>query len=145
MIIVKPVNQKYALDIKVDDEIVRLTFKQLTYSEKANISSLTTTFKNGKVFIDSVMNTFYMVKYALKDISNVKDNEGNEYKLSFDGEYLTDECVEEILAAKFSQSLILASSTMLESIPDEAVDPLTGKKLEGVEIIPPEKLNPLKK
>lgn len=143
MITVYKTGRKFGLKIKAEEHELLFVFKQLTYRIRNLISSLTTQYKQGVVTQDAGMNCFYLIKYGLKDAKGLKDENGVEYKLKFEGkdkEALTDECVEELLAAEFQATLIYAANQMLDNIPDEIVHPITKEAIKGVEIVPPEDL-----
>jgi len=138
-IIVKSIKEPFKVIIDSGEEKVSLTLKQLDYKTKAHITSLTTVIREGQVTIDSVLTCFYNVKYGVKDIKGVVDEEGNEYKLSFDTPQkivLTDECVDELLATSFSDSLQFTARTLPEAcFPSEIIHPLTMTKIEGIEVV----------
>lgn len=79
------------------------------------------------------------VKYALKEIEGLKRSDGSEYKLSVEGDKLSDETIDDLSNIKEGTSLFLACLNLMNGIPDKIVDPNTGKEIEGIEIVESEK------
>lgn len=73
------------------------------------------------------------IKYALKDVSGIEDYDGNEYKLRFDGDVLTDDCVSEIMSLEEKANLTSAGWQIINGIRD-LKDPVTGKEMKGVKL-----------
>lgn len=142
MITVHPMGRRYGLEVSTGDEKITLVFSQLNYFSRNKIASITTSYKKGGVFIDSSLSCFYNIKHALKEIYGVIDAEGNPYKLKFenDNEELTDECVDELLSTELSDALLYTAASISNNIPTQILNPITKLPIEGLEIIPPEKL-----
>jgi len=118
--------KKDRLKIQIDDIEVHL--RPLTYHEKSEVSA---EIMNGKIS-DATMKA---IKYSLKDLKNVQTPDGESYELEFDGDYLTEDCVNDILNLGHSDKLTYVCYAILNTIPDEFVHPETGLPLEGVSII----------
>jgi hypothetical protein len=142
MITVNPMGQRYAMVLDAGEEKVTFFFDQLSYFARNKVSTKSTSYNGGKIYLDVGLAVFYNLKYALKDIKGLQTPEGEEYKLSFEkGEdCLTDKCVDELLALSFSDLIIYAARDLSANIPEEITDPVTGKKLEGIEVLSPSKL-----
>lgn len=129
----------YKVKFTLDSGELIFTFKQLSFRTKSEITSLVTGLQNGQLSIDSTMQVFYNLKYALKSVEGLKDAEGNEYKLKFDDKQrttVTDECLDELLATSFSDALVYTGREFNNAmLPEEIKHPLTGAKLEGVEVM----------
>ena len=50
-----------------------------------------------------------LLKYGLKDIDGLKDYHGDDYKLEFDGETLSDDCISDILNIPVKDKLLAAA------------------------------------
>lgn len=74
------------------------------------------------------------IKYAVKDISGVQNMDGSAYELEFDGEVLSDSCVDDLLNIDQHDKLSLVCTTLLNGIPKEFSDPQTGEKIKGITI-----------
>lgn len=154
MITVQPMGQKYGMVIEAGDDKVTFVFSQLTYFDRNKVSAASTFYKESKLMLDIGLAVFFNLKYALKDIKGLympspsklpEDYTHVEYKLEFEegANCLTDNCVDEILALPFSDKLIYAARDLGANVPTKICDPVTGKEVLGVEVIPPEKLTGL--
>jgi len=147
MIIVKPINQRFGITVDAGDEKVFFEFTQLTFRQKSIITSLTTKLEHGEVSFNASLECFFTLKYALKDIKGFKLPGGSDYKLTFEKgvDCLTDECVEELLATPIEDKLLYTATHILNGIPKDIFNPVTGEVIEGVEVIKPEELGEVKK
>src|SRR5690606_3486695 len=78
--------------------------------------------------------TALALKYAVKSISGVKDSDGKPYELKFEGEFLSEESIDDLLNLEITDKLVLACSTLVNGVPKDFTD-VNGNKIEGVEII----------
>lgn len=79
--------------------------------------------------------TITAMKYSVKGIKGIETLDGEEYKLSFDAHgNLTDDCVTELLSTEVSDTMVLASYSMIYGMPTEIRDS-EGKLVEGVEVV----------
>jgi hypothetical protein len=142
MITVKPMGQRYAIEIAHGEEKLLFIFSQLDYFSRNEISILTTSYEGGKLSMNVGLAVFYNLKYALKEVRGFSDSEGKPYKLEFEQgrEVLTDKCINELLATPIQNELILAARDLGSNVPDEILDPITNKKIEGIEVIDPQNL-----
>jgi hypothetical protein len=139
-IVVKALSTNYTVEIKHEEEKLRFIFNQLDYRTKSLVTSLTSEVKNGSYISDSTMQIFYNLKYGLKKVEGLEDEDGKPYKLEFedvDNKVLTDACVDALLATPFNDNLqYVAHRLSLSTLPTEIIHPLTLQKIEGVEVIP---------
>jgi len=142
MITVNPMGQRFAMELAAGEEKVTLIFTQLNYFTRNKVSTMATSYSEGKMYLDIGLAVFFNLNYALKEVKGLANPDGSAYKLTFEEgtEVLTDLCVDELLALPFSNTLIYAARDLGANIPDEITDPVTGKKIEGIEVISPEKL-----
>lgn len=137
-IVVRPITEEFKLEISHDSEKVTFTYRQITYRIKNLIAGIVTSIKSGQIYVDTALSCFYHLKYAVKGVSGLTYADGSDYVLEFEDETktaLSDKCTEELLALSFNDKLIYASKQLINSIPDTIINPLTGAKLEGVELI----------
>ena len=73
------------------------------------------------------------IKYSIKGIDGLECYDGEKYELEFINDELTDECVSEILSLEQRNKLTTSAWQLLNGI-QELTDPITGEKLEGVEL-----------
>lgn len=142
MITVKPMGQRYAIEISHGKDKLLFIFSQLDYFARNEISTLVTNYEGGKLSMNVGLAVFYNLKYALKEARGFGTVDGEPYKLEFEKgrDVLTDKCVNELLSTPIQNHLILAARDISTNIPEEIVDPINGKKIEGIEIISPENL-----
>ena len=94
-----------------------LTLKPLTILEQAQVSSHKK-MEAGVEVEDVLMSAFAYVKTALKEIEGVKHN-GEDYKLEFEGDYLTDDCVSEIFTLKLGAEFYHVVQSLKHNVIDE--------------------------
>jgi hypothetical protein len=121
-------------------KVGKITFdlKPLSILEQNEVSSHKK-MKAGKETEDVVMTAFAYVKYAVKGISGVETYGGDSYKLEFDGDYLTDDCVSEIFNLSLGKEFFHAVQNLRYNIVETKMTYFgTKKPLKGVklEIIP---------
>ena len=85
------------------------------------------------------------VKYSVKSVSGVKTADNEDYELEFEDGVLSDSCIDDLFNLPETEKLTLACLNLLKSIPDEFVNPHTGKPIEGVKIIKSEEPSGKKK
>lgn len=124
-------NEKVPL--KVDDLVVSI--QQLTMAQKATIIEKLSHSSDQLSLIDA---SRLALKYGVKDLKGVELSNGQPYKLAFEGEVLSDDCVEALLCLPQSDKLQAACFSLLRGISDPLLDAV-GKKIPGVEIIKAEK------
>lgn len=118
------------IHLKIDD--VTFELAPLSFSRKQELASCTRIVK-GEEHYDLLRAQFLYIKYSLKKISGVFDYDGTEYTLSFEGDSVTDECVSEIMNLDQRNKLTVSAWQILNGIKD-LEDPVTGEKLDGVEL-----------
>lgn len=139
-IVVHPVGRMFNVEITSGEEKVVFSFKQLDYKTKGEITGLVTRIQQGQLTIDASLQVFYNLKYGLKKVEGLVDHEGKPYQLEFEDKQkkeLKDECVDALLATEISDGLQYTARELASSVfPSEIKNPLTGQKLEGIEVIP---------
>ena len=118
------------VNLRIGD--VTFVIAPLNHFQKIELSNCTT-IKNGEDHYDLLRAQALYLKYAIKDVSGIEDYEGNEYKLEFNNDELTDDCVSEILSLDQRSTLTTCAWQLLNGI-KELIDPVTGDKLDGVEL-----------
>lgn len=124
--------------IKLRIADVELTLAPLTRVQKYDIQSSIFKWESTKEATHLIEGSFKAVKYGVRGISGVHGLDGSEYKLSFDGDVLSDDCVEELLNSELSNEITVSAISLLNGIPKKIINPMTGKELEGVEIVNPD-------
>ena len=76
----------------------------------------------GEQVFDHGMAQHLYIKYSLKDLLGVEDYHGDSYKLEFEGDYLTDECVSEICNLSQKDELMSVGWQILNGMPDKVYD-----------------------
>jgi len=99
----------------------------LTFAEKSTVQEY--------IMENPMKGSLHALKCAVKDIQGLKLPDGSEYELAFENEILTDECVDDLTNIQNVDELFIACLDLINGVPSEFRNPMTGEKLEGVEII----------
>lgn len=118
--------------IKIKIKDVVFTIAPLNQMQKIEVSECTKIGPNGEEVFDLLRAQTLLVKYSLKDIEGVEDEHGESYRLEFENDVLTEDCVTEIFTLEEKSLLTTASWQCLNGLPDKLTDPVNGKKLKGV-------------
>jgi hypothetical protein len=119
------------IPVKIDSVLFKIS--PLTFEQKAEIQHYMLGFTTGDIRA-ATKGTALAVKYAVKDVKGLQDSKGKSYKLEFDGEVLSDNCVSDLMNVAMSNKLTIVCASMVGGMPDKFTDG-EGKKLEGVEIV----------
>lgn len=142
MIIVEEMGKKFGISLGEGEDKVTFVFTQLDYFSRNKVATASTAFKEGKLTLDVGLACFYNLKYALKEVKGLYNPDETPYTLEFEEglDELTDKCINELLALPFSDKIIYMARDLSSSIPNKITNPVTGEEIEGIEVIPPEKL-----
>ena len=127
----------YRTTDRVNIKIGDLTFKlsPLSFYQKMEVTSQKT-IEEGQSVEDIMKMTFMSIKFAVKEVEGFVTVDGSKYELSFDEQgNLTDQCVEELLNSEVSEELMYSALNMVNGVPSVIRNPITGAKIEGVEIV----------
>ncbi len=127
----------YRTTDRITVQIGEATFKlsPLTFQQKMELSSCFETIK-GQEVQDLTRTNYLAIKYAVKDVAGIEYADGSSFKLTFDGKVLEDECVEELMSTEVTAQLMVTCSSLINGISDEIINPITGKPMKGIKIIP---------
>lgn len=117
---------------KIKMEGVTLTVAPLSGRQKLEMTSMIRQKDDGKLYIDKPSQELYLVKHSIKGIDGLKDFDGKDYVLSFDGDALTDDCSEELLSFLVNTYFTVANTQILSGLMGEVINPMTGKPIEGI-------------
>ena len=125
------------IEIKVDN--LSIFVSPLSYHQKLELQGLMVKASQGDM--EAAMQAIVKaLKVSLKDISGVitEDEQGNdiEYKLAFQDNEVSDECINDLLNMPCSNKISTICTSLLAGVPDQILGP-DGKPLEGVSIIKP--------
>ena len=124
--------------LKMSDRInlaiggVTFTLAPLNYLQKQELAGCTKMI-GGEEHYDLVKAQALYIKYSLKKVAGIEGFDGKEYELEFNGDYLTDDCVSEILNLEIKDKLTTAAWQLLNGVRD-LKNPIDGEPLEGVEM-----------
>lgn len=117
------------IKVKIGEITVKLS--PLSYMQKNEVQTHLTS-KN----VDGLLKgAACAVKYAVKDIQGVQDSDGREYELEFEGDSLSEDCLNDLFNFHESQNLTTICMTLLDGIPKQFMDLQTGKPIKGVSIV----------
>ena len=131
----------YRTTDKITIKVDQLTIKISPLSKRQKMSLQNDMIKASNGDLDAGMEAISnAIRYSLKDIKGVtvEDEEGNDvpYMLEFgDDNYLTDECVDDLLNLPESQKINGICSGLIAGPPSGQIVDGEGKPLEGVKII----------
>lgn len=120
--------------IKVKIEDVTVTLSPLSLDQKIEVQSL---MSKGVAKQDQQLLTegvVTIVKYAVKAVDGIEDQDGNKYKLEFENGMLTRECVSDLFNMDIQEKLIEACTKLLGPINKAFGD--SNQIPEGVKVIP---------
>lgn len=128
----------YRKEDRVKVEIDGISFKisPLTFQQKQDLQRHMIKAVSGDMN-EAMISVSKSLKYCLKDMSGVfyidEDGVKREYKLSFENDVLTDDCIDELLNMPFSSKLNSVCSAMLQGVPNKILD-AEGNEIEGISI-----------
>ena len=119
---------------RISLKIGKVTFKlaPMTYLHKQELAQCTR-LVSGEEHFDLLLAQSIYIKYSLKEVDGLKLYDGSKYELEFEGDYLTDGCVSEILNIEEKEKFCTAAWQLLNGV-KELTNPVTGKKLTGVKL-----------
>ncbi len=117
--------------VQIDDVTVKLA--PLSLDQKTEIQQALLMAKAKGDLKELTKAIVLAVKYSLKDIRGVQDEDG-EYKLRMDGDVVADDCLEEIMNLDMHKKLTMVTMSMLAGVPKVFTDE-ENKAIEGVEIL----------
>jgi len=120
------------LKVKIGEVV--LTLAPLNNHEKSEIASLMAKGTINQDFNALRSGSILSVKYSVKSISGVLDQDDKPYELKFEGEYLTEECLNDLFNLGITKQITQVCAALVKNVPDEFTDD-KGNKLEGVEIL----------
>ena len=120
--------------IKIKVGKVEFVIAPLNQFHKIEVAECTKITRSGEEIFDLIRAQTLLVRYGLKEVNGITDVSGDAYKLEFEGDALTDDCVSEVFTIKEKAQYVTAAFQCLNELPDKLINPLNGEKLEGVEL-----------
>jgi hypothetical protein len=120
--------------IKVNIGEVTVVIAPLSVHDKTEAQQI---IANGSINQDYALTQkglILLLKCSVKEIIGLEDVDGNPYKLDFEGERLTDGCIDDLFNIQLHEKLIMICTSLVRGIPTEFKDE-KGNKIEGVEIV----------
>lgn len=117
--------------IKVKINEIEFHLAPLTYAEKSEAQRLISSGQENGAMDGSI----YAAKCSIKDVKCLFRPDGSEYKLEFEGDKLSDSSLDDILNIEESTDLFIACLALMNGVPNEFKNPITGQKIEGIEIL----------
>ena len=111
---------------------VKFVLAPLSKLHKMELLS-TSKIEAGKESVNLFESQFLYIKYALKDVVGLKNYDGTDYKLEFEGDHLSDNSVNEIMHIEQRSKLNQCGWQLLNGITD-LIDPITNKPIDDVSI-----------
>lgn len=108
--------------IKVTIGDISFLLAPMNYMQKQEIVGCTTISSGSETF-DLGKAQFIYLKYSVKGVDGLKNYDGSDYELEFEGDNLTDNCVSELFNIAQRDKLTTAAWAILNGISeDEAID-----------------------
>lgn len=126
----KILRMKDRIRVKIGD--IEFLMAPLSYLHKQEIANCTRN-SGGKEIYDFLKAQALHIKYGLKGVKGLKTYDDKDYELQFDGDCLSDECLNEILAIECNDKLSAAAWSILNGYDQEAISN-NEKALEGIDI-----------
>lgn len=121
---------------------IRLTVGELEFllaplskDRKSEVLNYSSTIEGGNMMVNLAEAQLLYLKYGLKDIKGLTDHDGKPYKLEFENDHLTEDCLSELFGIQDAiDKVCLFYNQNLTTFSDELKDPTTGKKIKGVKL-----------
>jgi hypothetical protein len=120
------------IKVKVDDITVSLA--PLSAHQKAEITQL---MVDGRLKTDVKKTTeaiMLAIKYSMKSVEGIMDADNKPYALQFEGDALTQDCLDDLLNMELSEKLQRICSNLSQGVPNKFTDE-RGNPIEGVEVV----------
>jgi hypothetical protein len=124
----------YRVTDKIPIKIDTLEFKisPLQHIQKTNIQRQILKAEQGDPMA-LMLAARLAVKYAVKEVTGITDQEDKDYLLEFENGELTDSCVDDLLNVDQDQKLSLVCMNLIQGIPKVPLDP-EGNPIKGIKI-----------
>jgi hypothetical protein len=118
--------------IKIDDVLIKVA--PLSLDQKAEVQQAMLLGKSKGNIREATRAMSLAVKYGVKSMEGLVDSDNKPYELQFDGENLSDECVEDLFNLEITDKLVMVCINLVNKVPNDFTD-AQGNKLEGVELV----------
>ena len=117
--------------VPVEIDGVTFHFKPLSVGEKTELMGLLNNDQTASQLIDW---TKAVSARGLRSVDGRELDDGSKYVLEFNGQVLTEECLDDLLNLPISDKLITVGSLFIRGVPHDGVviNPQNGKQLDGV-------------
>jgi len=120
------------MNIKIGEVV--FTISPVNYFVKKEIGEASK-IVGGEQTFDLGLAQYIYIKHALKSVSGLIDSDGNEYRLSFEGDTLTDECISELFYMEQREQFLTACWALLNEFSEKKV--IQGVALDLVRQVKP--------
>lgn len=125
---------KDRIKIKMDDVVVSIS--PLTYEQKKVVQEMLVKAQGKEsLYMDA---SYTAIRFAVKDISGLTNANGEKYELEFEENILTEGCMDDLLNIEITSRMNAICMALVNGMPDCIINPETGEKMEGVEILNPQ-------
>ena len=124
--------------VKVKIEELELEIAPLSFAAKMEINDILVGAAKDDMGA-SMKASKVAIAHALKSIKGIETLDGDAYALEFDGDILSEDCVDELLNLEHCPKLMTVCTSLIGGVPSEIIDPASGKAMKGVEIKTPKK------
>lgn len=117
------------IPVKIGELVFKIT--PLSFEQKCEIQSMLATGGTTAVLKASKL----AMKYSIKEISGIQNQDGSEYNVTFDDLGLSDEVIDDLGNTEIGDSINYVCFSLLNGVPKQFENPITKKPLEGVSFI----------
>lgn len=122
------------ISVKIDDVTIQIA--PLSAHQKSEVQQALIVGRTKGDIREATRGVLLAIKYAVKGIQGVEDGDGKTYQLEFDGDELSDACVDDLMNLDITERMTLVCVALVKKIPQEFTDE-RGEKMQGVEILNP--------
>jgi len=126
---------------KIKMEGVTVIVAPLSGRQKLEMTSMIKQQNDGKFYIDKASQEHFFIKHSIKEIQGLKDYDGVDYTLDFDGDCLSDTCGEELLSFLVNTYFTVANAQVLKGVFGEVINPMSGEPIKGIVVERIEKMS----
>lgn len=119
---------------KIKMEGVTVMVAPLSGRQKLEMTSMIKQRDDGKLYIDKPSQEHYLIKHSVKSIEGLKDYDGKDYVLYFDGDSLSDDCAEEVLSFLVNTYFTVANTQIISGLMGDVINPITGNPIDGISV-----------
>lgn len=117
------------VSVKINDLVFKIS--PLTFDQKCSVQTLLASGGAASILKASKL----AIKYAVKDVEGLQNQDGSKYEVKFDEEGLSDETIDDLSNTEINDNLNYICITLLNGMPKRFEHPVTRQPLPGVSYV----------